>query len=337
MALERYYHTQSFEEFIPPLAYYYKDQAKEENKAFVELATSLGQAFEGIFYEKLSALAGDKGKMDSISSSALYRLKQANAIATFKGLTLEQPDITKMLDTVKVQAESLAQKTHDRIVKEMLNNTQKTYFVEQIGGKKDEKVVGDIKATVEGRVVIFECKYQIYEGAQVRYEQLVEETLFHGGFKQFLAEDAEKGEKSLYWNYSKAPQQWKYVMRQDALGAFIGDKPFAFFNYLLQKGLDKGAYQKKEIIYASNLIDGGRTLKAETILDLEALSQYAKMNDVYFEADKKAYFKIMLAKQEEEIGRFGMSRFKADKVGGGPTAADYQFEMYLAQKLFIDY
>lgn len=336
MALNRYYHTQSFEEFIPPLAYYYKGQAKEENKAFVELATSLGQAFEGIFYEKLSALAGDKGKMDSISSNALYRLKQANAIATFKGLALEQPDIAKMLDTVKEQAERLAQKTHNRIVEEMLNNTQKTYSVEQIGGKKDEKVVGDIRATVEGRVVIFECKYQIYEGAQVRYEQLVEETLFHGKFKQFLAEDAEKGKNSKYWNFSKTPQQWTYVMRQEALGAFIGDKPFDFFNYILQKGVKEGTYQKKEIIYASNLIDGGETLRAETILDLEALSQYVKKNDVYFEADKKAYFKIMVAKQEEEIGRFGMSRFEADKVGRDPTAADYQFEMYLAQKLFVD-
>lgn len=331
------YHTRSFQEAIPPPMNYVSGMAKDQGKDFVLLATTLGQYFEGAFYEALSNLANGGsggGKMNAVSAKAEARLNNANALSflrTSRGAYMYTPEQVQQLTQVATQqANSLARAIHNKIIQDMLKNSNKHYEVNQIGDGAD-KVVGDIEVVINGKSVIYEVKYQLSEGSQVRYEELADGTLFSSGrFADWLA-----GMKDKYWTYKTRPQQWTYQIRRNALSEFMGmkDGDAEAFRRMLQKGVAENRYMAKNIVYAANLQTGGDQVRAETILDLEALYQYVQMSGIKYVATNQAYFKIMAA--EEEIGTFGISKFQAGTPGSEPSLANFNFEMYLAQKLFI--
>lgn len=329
------YYTQSFTEAVPAPAPYQKGDS--ENAKFLLVAARLGYYFEGAVYEELSKLAGGGGgSMQGTAAKAQAALSDPQALGFLRtsagAFKFTPAQMQELMRTARSQAQSIAAAIDARIRSQM---TSKDYYVSQIGDAGE--IAGDIKAIVEGKTIIYECKYQMASGAKVRWFELNEAQLFGGGFGEWLAQPAQKKEK---WSYKMTPQQWKYMMRMDAMEEYLketgsGEGMRETFRRLMQKGQsgkDKG-YDKKEIIYASNIYTGGDNMRAETVIDMDSLIDWVESSDVFFSrSGEGAYFRIQAA--NKEIGTFGMSHFQKGEPGTDPRAANFEFEMKLAQDLF---
>lgn len=338
--VESYFLTKSFSASVSKPSPSTEYRKKEDEETFKYIATVAGNYFEGCVFEELSLLAsGQRSNMTGAAAAAkrdfqnkklfgFARTPSINGSGSGVALYLGQ-----QVDVLRKNIEESAKITAAGIDKKIRETTKKNYTVSQKGGGSalGDLIVNIMNNELKDKTIVFELKYQITEGSGVRWFEMTEPgDLFNGAFISYLSQTTSK-EK--FWNYKKPQQGFTYDMRMAAMLGFLSSKSggeSAIFQYLLQKGdaLKSEQFDKKEIVYARTTSE----TQVAMVLDLTTISKLETTIDKT--AKEKQASLVFLNRQQEEIASFGMSEFKHDSKTPGPSGSSFEFNLYLAQKLF---
>lgn len=242
------------------------------------------------------------------------------------------------------------------------------------------KVIGNPRGDLEIKFkdmkmepIILELKWGMNKKNDISYFHVVsEETLFGGGYKEFLKTNWEK-----IWTNTLRREVWIRQVGGVQFFNFLQQKQQAenIFGYLLRKNIARETYSSKHIIRASQTFKGSKA--TVEIADIDALEQRYNKVAIQRRSGRQSvkiktpegkdvslrFAKIIASpgtKSSQEIGGIGVSKFNAQKLGtavftkkglqSAKTGADarsaralkgidsaaFSFQMYIKARAFSD-